>query len=173
MDYYIQASVQVPMSRAQADALLELARHAVCAETEKLLDLPVGVPGLLQQLLVDSAGDEEEPYSRVEAGFGTSRLDLDGLTLLARPEGLWLLDSERADLDKMAALIQAAILLYDLPPVGFEYACTGSRPAADAYGGGVVFVTKDAVLRQDTSEMLARMRKRPTLKRALEQGSAT
>lgn len=160
MDYYTQASVLVPMSQEQANKLLDLARHAVCAETEKLLDLPVGIPDLLQLLLVDSAGDEEEPYSRTEVGFGTPYLELDGLTLAAQPEGLSLFDSECADLDKMAAVIQAALRLYDLPPVGFEYACAGSRPTTDAYGGGAVFVTHDDVQQVSTSEMLTQMQEK-------------
>jgi len=158
MDYYTQASVLVPMAQEQAEALLVLARYAVCAETEKLRCLPVGVPNLLQHLLVDSAGDKEEPYSLAEVGFGTSpNLEINGLVLSAQPKGLWLFESTNADLDKMAAVIQAAILLYDLPPVGFEYACTGSRPAEDVYGGGAVFVTKDDVRQQNTREMLALM----------------
>lgn len=78
------------------------------------------------------------------------------------PPALWIQDNYgQANLDYAVLLLQEVLeRIGSEEAVAFQYAHTSDRPRVDAYGGGVVVVTKDQVFREDTAE---------TLKRALDE----
>lgn len=160
-----QANVLIPMSPSQANELMDFIRYTVSGQTEKLTHLSEKIRQLLNQALhdIEEDSDPEEFYSLEDLQFGRPTFELIDLTLTSTPEGLALFGSEgAADLVKITAIIQAALQLYDLPPVGFEYSRPGGfqRPQTEQYGGGAIVVTKTSIQHTDTSELLDQMLKR-------------
>lgn len=57
--------------------------------------------------------------------------------------GIWFYTEETFNIDDLAELIHELICEFSLPPFGFEWANTCSKPHLDAFGGGAVWITKE------------------------------
>ena len=55
-----------------------------------------------------------------------------------QPEGIWLSSEASADLDALVALLVDVQSAFHLPPIGFEFSVSCSKPALDEFGGGAV-----------------------------------
>lgn len=56
--------------------------------------------------------------------------------------GIWFYTEETFDPPELAEILYEIICEFDLPPFGFEWANTCSKPQLDAFGGGAVWITK-------------------------------
>lgn len=54
----------------------------------------------------------------------------------------WFHADESGDPEQLALLIHHLITTFDLPPFGFQWAHTCSKPRIDEFGGGAVWITK-------------------------------
>lgn len=72
--------------------------------------------------------------------------------------GIWFYTEETFNGDDLAELIHELICEFSLPPFGFEWANTCSKPRLDAFGGGAVWITKDGFEWLSTNNWLEEQR---------------
>jgi hypothetical protein len=61
----------------------------------------------------------------------------------AESDGYWFHSDESGDPEQLALFIHHLIEKFDLPPFGFDWAFTCSKPRIDEFGGGAVWITKE------------------------------
>ncbi len=55
-----------------------------------------------------------------------------------QPEGIWLYSEDNCDLNGVVAILAEVQSAFRLPPFGFEFSVSCSKPALDEFGGGAV-----------------------------------
>lgn len=69
-------------------------------------------------------------------------------------EGLWVASEIDGDTNDAISLLEYAIRHYHLPPMGFEWGHTCSKPRLDGFGGGAVWTDGQTTKYFHTSEWL-------------------
>lgn len=72
----------------------------------------------------------------------------------AESDGYWFHSDESGDPEQLALFIHHLIEKFDLPPFGFDWAFTCSKPRIDEFGGGAVWITKEGFEWLSTSNWL-------------------
>lgn len=87
---------------------------------------------------------------------------------LNEPLDITIYSEECADLEKLSELLQEFLKHFNLDRlIGFEYACTCSKPRVGEFGGGGILVSKDNIEIKTTSDILEEMcQKNENYKRA-------
>jgi len=80
-----------------------------------------------------------------------------GFNLIPDETGVIITDEgEDGDIDTVAEFLKLLITEFNLPPTGFAWSNTCSKPRVDGFGGGALWVTKDGIEHTDTSSWLWR-----------------
>lgn len=69
-------------------------------------------------------------------------------------DGLWVSSEIDGNTNDAVALLEHAVRYYHLPPMGFEWGCTCSKPRLDGFGGGAVWTDGQTTEYTHTSEWL-------------------
>jgi hypothetical protein len=72
-----------------------------------------------------------------------------------QPEGIWLYSEDTCDLNGLVAILAEVQSGFGLPPFGFEFSVSCSRPVLDEFGGGAVFLKDGEATWLNTSSWLA------------------
>lgn len=57
--------------------------------------------------------------------------------------GYWFFSEESGDPEQLADFIHHLVAKFDLPPYGFDWSHTCSKPRTDEFGGGAIWITKE------------------------------
>jgi len=77
--------------------------------------------------------------------------------------GIWFVAEESFNPDDLAKLIHELLCEFSLPPCGFEWANTCSKPQLGAFGGGAVWITKEGFEWLSTNNWLEEHRAKSNL----------
>lgn len=158
-DSYVQGSFAFTCSHAEM-ALLEEAYQASC-------DLQHGgepADPTPEFLAAFPPTDIESPWSGFLAifpdpDFPTFGVDFEGGNTLERPEISTVIFYSTTDFqpDALAALIQRCCqATLRQAPIGFEWACSCSKPRIGEFGGGACAIFPDRIVFNNTAQMLER-----------------
>lgn len=69
-------------------------------------------------------------------------------------DGLWVASEIDGNINDAVALLEHAVRRYQLPPIGFEWGNTCSKPRLDGFGGGAVWTDGETTEFTSTGEWL-------------------
>jgi hypothetical protein len=71
---------------------------------------------------------------------------------------LWIYADKNGSVEGVAAFLQHLVRKFGLPPLGFTWASTCSKPRIDAFSGGACWITASHIEYLDTAAWLQRRR---------------